>query len=81
MIIDIIARIGMRRVDLSVSDTQADGSRTTLANVLSNPATASQISAPEGAAARVNGGQVDPEVYALEAGDTVVFEKKAADKS
>ena len=77
MRVDIVARVGMRKVNLSLDP---DGPKT-VADLLRNPNTAAEIGAPEGAAIRVNGGQIDPAVYALKPGDEVVFEKRADDKS
>ena len=81
MRIDITIVSGIRTVDLSVASTRPDGSRATLGHILQDPETSNQISAPEGAAFRVRGAQVDPDVYVLEAGDRITVEKRASDKS
>lgn len=81
MRIDITARVGMRSVQVEYDDTQPNGERSTLANLLQSSAARSQIQAPEGADIRVNGGQVDPRSYVLEQGDIIVFEVRSADKS
>ena len=77
MIIQITVRNGVR-----VKQVSFDNSRlSTISDLLSNPGTNAQIGAPEGAAFRVNGGQVTPSAYALQNGDEVVVETKTTEKN
>lgn len=78
MIIQITVRNGLRKKDISFNSGE---DLETVSDLLNNPETAAQIGAPEGAAIRVNGGQVDPDVYALQTGDELVFEQRATEKN